>query len=74
MLTAFQEQVAAGKAIRSEQAAAASRFLDAFFKFLHHHHQNEDGECEVEAAPPTEVGQAAWGTANKRSVTAGGGR
>jgi hypothetical protein len=43
MLAAFGKQLEAGQALTTKQASAATRFIDAHLKFLHHHHHNEDG-------------------------------
>ncbi|EFN53451.1 hypothetical protein CHLNCDRAFT_136704 [Chlorella variabilis] len=42
MLQSFEQQLDAGTAISRSQAAAATRFVQCFLKFLHHHHHNED--------------------------------
>ena len=50
MLQSFEQQLDAGTAISRSQAAAATRFVQCFLKFLHHHHHNEDGELRAAAA------------------------
>ena len=40
MLDLFESQVRTGGKIDPVQQKAATRFLDCFLKFLHHHHHN----------------------------------